>query len=149
MKRTATFFVVLVITLALPSDLALARQAKPKKPQSRAGKAMTTDNPQADAPFACSLTAMSAAERERYGKLSEKLHAAVKEIRELREGYAFRLAGERETIAMVAEWISLERLCCPFFTFQLEVASEGAPIWLRMTGREGVKEFMRSEFGIK
>jgi hypothetical protein len=50
---------------------------------------------------------------------------------------------------MAAEWISFERLCCPFFSFQLDIASEGAPIWLRMTGREGVKQFMQVEFDIK
>src|SRR5690242_2729433 len=42
-----------------------------------------------------------------------------------------------------------ERLRCPFFAFQLEVGSDHQPLWLRITGREGVKPFMQSEFGIK
>jgi hypothetical protein len=45
--------------------------------------------------------------------------------------------------------LALERLCCPFFAFQLEISKDGAPLWLRITGEEGVKEFMQLEFGIK
>ena len=149
MQRRVTLFVALVLTLALSSSLAAARQVKKKSPNSRAEQKMTTENAQADAPFACSLIALNAAERTRHRELSETLHRTVKEIRELPNGYAFKLPGERQTIAMVAEWISFERLCCPFFSFQLEIASEGTPIWLRMTGREGVKQFMQSEFDIK
>lgn len=81
--------------------------------------------------------------------MSNDLHNSVKEIRELPNGYEFRLSGERRSLEMLSEWVSLERLCCPFFTFQIEVAGDTQPIWLRMTGREGVKQFMQSEFGIK
>ena len=149
MRRKQMLFVILVITSALASGPAVAQQGK-KKPQSRAGKEMTANRVQeSEVPFACSLTALSASERQRHRELSEKLHASVKEVRELRDGYGFRLGGEREAIILAAEWISLERLCCPFFGFQLEVGSEATPTWLRITGREGVKEFMRVEFGIK
>ena len=104
---------------------------------------------QNEATFFCSLTALNAAEREHHKELGQKLRTGIKEIRELSDGYAFRLSGERQTIVMVAEWIALERLCCPFFAFQLEIGSDPNPIWLRITGREGVKQFMQSEFGIK
>jgi hypothetical protein len=43
------------------------------------------------------------------------------------------------------EFISLERLCCPFLGFALEVEPESGPVWLRLTGREGVKAFVREE----
>jgi len=50
-------------------------------------------------------------------------------------------------LTKAAEFISLERLCCPFLRFSLEVEPEGGPIWLRLTGREGVKAFIREEVG--
>ncbi len=61
------------------------------------------------------------------------------------DGYAFRLPGEHDLITKTAEFISLERLCCPFLRFALEVGAEGGDVWLRLTGREGVKEFIREE----
>jgi hypothetical protein len=33
-----------------------------------------------------------------------------------------------------------------FFTFTLDIAPNGAPFWLRFTGGEGVKEFLRINF---
>lgn len=46
-----------------------------------------------------------------------------------------------------AEFISLERLCCPFFGFALDVAPEGGALWLSLTGRDGVKPFIAAEIG--
>jgi len=99
--------------------------------------------------FMCSLTALTPDQRNHHRELSERLHKSVSEVRELADGYAFRLPGETANITLVAEWITLERLCCPFFAFQLEISKEGAPLWLRITGEAGVKEFMQLEFGIK
>jgi len=39
-----------------------------------------------------------------------------------------------------------ERRCCPFFDLSLRLDREGGPMWLELTGREGVKEFIKAEF---
>ena len=140
----------MILSAAALSGFAPALQKKTAKSQPQAEKKMPDEKQNEDEiPFACSLTALTAAERAHHSDLSKELHSAVKDVRELDNGYAFQLSGDAKTISMVAEWVSLERLCCPFFTFQLEVASESKPMWLRMTGRDGVKDFMRTEFGIK
>jgi hypothetical protein len=148
-----TLLAIFVLTFTLESSFAKGQRVTSVESQSTAGKKMTSEktpgNYDSELPFACSLTALTAAEREHHKELSKELHEAVKEIRELPNGYGFRLSGERRSLAMLSEWVSLERLCCPFFTFQIEAGSEAQPVWLRMTGREGVKEFMQSEFGIK
>ena len=150
MQKGITLLLTMILSVAGLTGFAPAGQKKTAKSQAQAEKKMSDEKQkEAEIPFACSLTALSAAERAHHSDLSKELHRAVKDIRELDNGYAFQFSGEAKTISMVAEWISLERLCCPFFTFQLEVASESKPMWLRMTGREGVKEFMRTEFGIK
>lgn len=154
MRKLITLLAILVLTLTLESSFARGQRVTRTDSQSSAGKKMPSEisqesNKDSEAPFACSLTALSAAEREHHKELSKVMHAAVKEIRELPNGYGFSFSGERRSIFFLSEWISLERLCCPFFSFQLEVRSEGQPIWLRITGRDGVKEFMQSEFGIK
>ena len=147
MRTRATLFMTCVFLFTLLSNLASGQQVESQSGGENKMTAGRTE--QIEAPFLCSLTALSATERERHKDLGRQLRTGVKEIRELPVGYAFRLPGERQSISVVAEWISLERLCCPFFTFQLEIGSDPNPIWLRITGREGVKQFMQSEFGIK
>jgi hypothetical protein len=99
--------------------------------------------------FACSLTALTAEQRKRHAELRKTLGESVKEVQELPDGYAFRLPDDAKTILSAAEFISYEKLCCPFFKFNLEIESDGKPVWLKLTGREGVKQFLKTEFGLK
>lgn len=94
--------------------------------------------------FACNMSALTESERALYAKLSQTLLAAVQEKRELRNGYAFRMPPA--TLVTAAQWVAFERKCCPFFTFEMELARNEAPLWLRITGSEGVKAFIRAEF---
>lgn len=102
---------------------------------------------QHESPLVCNLGAMNAEERMRYQAVSTQVQRSVQEIVELPNGYALRHTPEASTIALVAEFIALERLCCPFLDFALEVEREGGPVWLRLTGREGVQDFLRAELG--
>jgi hypothetical protein len=99
--------------------------------------------------FYCNLKALSPAERERLHQVTEKLKASRMETKELTDGYAFRLQSEQVSIGELAEYVSSERKCCPFFDFEIEVHRDGGPLWLRLRGKEGVKEFMRHEFEIR
>jgi hypothetical protein len=99
-------------------------------------------------PFACNRKAMNGEQRQRYNELTERLQIAKQEIRELADGFAFRLPVDTVAIRDAAEWITYERLCCPFFDFGIDVESNGEALWLRIAGREGVKPFIKSEFGI-
>ena len=95
--------------------------------------------------FACDLRALTSDERAQHAELGQQLLAAIQERRELPNGYAFRLAASEWLVA--ARWAALERKCCPFFAFELDSAPDGGPLWLRLTGRAGVKAFMREELG--
>jgi len=44
----------------------------------------------------------------------------------------------------IAKFIENERLCCPFFNFGLEVQPNSGPLWLRLTGNDGVKEMLQA-----
>jgi len=98
-------------------------------------------------PFACDMTAIEASERGRHIATTDALFSSAGEIRELPNGYAFRLPNESDVLLKAAEFIALERLCCPFFGFGLEVEPEGGALWLRLVGREGVKPFIQAEIG--
>ena len=99
-------------------------------------------------PFVCDLNAMSTEERARYRALAVRLGPAVLSFEELANGYAARFAPSTDAIALVAEFIALERLCCPFFELTLRAAADDGPLWLEITGAEGVKPFVRAELGI-
>ena len=96
--------------------------------------------------IACDFTAMSDAQRARYGEIRREMEAALEELRDLPDGYALRFPAGSSLIALLAEFITLERLCCPFLTFSLVVEADGGPAWLRLTGDEGVKAFLQTEF---
>jgi len=98
------------------------------------------------APIVCTPGAMDAEQRERYRSLREKLYEHVQEVRELPQGYAFGYPYEPSVVVMAAEFMTLERLCCPFLSFALELEAGSGVFWLCLTGREGVKAFLRSEF---
>lgn len=107
---------------------------------------MTNNTPALkESPLACDMSAIEPDRREQHIATGREVLRAVTEILELPDGYAFRLSGERETLVKTVEFISLERLCCPFLGFVIEVEPEGGPVWLRLTGREGVKAFIREE----
>jgi hypothetical protein len=101
-----------------------------------------------ESPFICDLMAMDTEQRERHRVVAQHIHGAIQEVRELSDGYAFRFPVEPSIVFMAAEFITLERLCCPFLTLALEVEREHGPLWLKLTGREGVKPFLRAELGL-
>src|SRR5437762_7047257 len=72
--------------------------------------------------IACDLKAIAAAERPRYVDLMKRLRAAVRARTELTDGYNYKLDGSAIKLKEVAEWIAMERLCCPFLDFQLGVS---------------------------
>jgi hypothetical protein len=93
------------------------------------------------------MTAIPADQRSGHTATINKLFRAVEGIDELSNGYRFRLANDPEALSTAAQFIALERLCCPFFGFYLEIESEGGVVWLSLTGREGVKPFIMAEIG--
>ncbi len=42
----------------------------------------------------------------------------------------------------IARFVENERLCCPFFNFDLEVEAHGGPLWLRLTGEGDIKALL-------
>jgi len=68
--------------------------------------------------------------------------------RELPDGYERELPADNRTYQLLTEWAFQERLCCPFLDIGLRFDREGGPLWLRLTGRPGTKEFIKEEFKV-
>ncbi len=98
--------------------------------------------------FACNLAAIEPARREGHQENASHLFGAVKATRERPDGYAFEFEPDTETLLRATRFIDLERLCCPFFGFALEVAPGATSFWLSLTGPEGIKPFIEAELGL-
>ena len=97
-------------------------------------------------PFACDRLALTPAERKRhFDELGPMLLTLRKAVREMPDGYEFEFPFDAKTFALLAEWSSQERLCCPFFDISLRLEREGGPLWLRLSGRQGTKDFIRAD----
>ena len=99
-------------------------------------------------PFACVMTNLKPEQRARTFELLDRLKAEKQEVAEIQNGFMFRYVTESGMLRDIAEFITYERLCCPFFDFELRVEREGGDTWLTLSGREGVKAFIREEFDL-
>ncbi len=98
-----------------------------------------------ESPLACDLTAIPSTERESHILTAKELLQAATHVRETSDGYALQLPNDSNTLLSAAKYIDHERECCPFFGFAIELEPERGALWLKLTGRDGVKEFLREE----
>lgn len=99
-------------------------------------------------PLVCDMSALDAAERDEHARLAGQLRGAVAGVNELPDGYAFVLPHAPGALRAAAAFVALERRCCPFLTFTLEVPT-GLPTFVLATTGEGeIKPFLREEFGL-
>jgi hypothetical protein len=108
--------------------------------------AMTAAISTTDSPFACNLKALSTTERAEHRDVTARVLKAVQDTRELPNGYVFTVDNTHVTAKDLATFVEFERRCCPFFDFQLAWNRENGPVTLQLTGRDGVKTFIRAEF---
>jgi hypothetical protein len=99
-------------------------------------------------PLACNALALSPEVRKRhFEEVGPALLKLKKSTRELSDGYEFEFPTDRATYQLLTEWVIEERLCCPFLDINLHFNREDGPLWLRLTGRPGTKEFIKEDFG--
>jgi hypothetical protein len=98
--------------------------------------------------FFCNIKALASAERAHHKQLTEKLISSPTEIVETDKGYEFKFSPSVVSIAELADWAAAESKCCPFFDFHIDLEREGTLVCLRLTGDQGVKHFIQSEFQV-
>jgi hypothetical protein len=134
---------MMLTSLMLFAFLATAVLGTPEaaRAQGNLPSAKTTKSP-----FACNRLALSPEQRKRhFDELSPKLLSLKKSVRELPNGYEFEFPADPKTVQLVAEWAVGERACCPFFDIDMRLEREGGSLWLGVTGREGVKQFIQAD----
>ena len=98
--------------------------------------------------FYCNIKALNPTERAHHKQLTEKLIASRNDIVETQKGYEFQFAPANLTLAELADWVVAEGKCCPFFDFHIDLERAGSLLCLRLTGEDGIKPLIRSEFQV-
>jgi hypothetical protein len=98
--------------------------------------------------FYCNIKALNPAERAEHKQLTDKLIAARKEIVETEKGYEFQFDPSTVSLGELARWVAAEGKCCPFFDFHIDLERAGSLLCLRLTGEDGIKPFIRTEFQV-
>ncbi len=108
----------------------------------------TTDlfdpTPTEDTAIACDLSVLEnpARHKEQFERLFEKRE----EVRKVEGGLAVRFPGGTRFAEQALQFVSRERKCCPFLTFQIAIAPKGRGVWLYMGGDEEVEDYITSAF---
>lgn len=76
----------------------------------------------------------------------KRLRRPRRDRTEIPNGLSFQLDSNIVTLPEAAEWISMERECCPFLTLQLPASGSEADWGLTLTGPDGVKPLLDIEF---
>jgi hypothetical protein len=95
----------------------------------------------------CDTTAIPADARPRYRELCRRLRSSILSRRELEDGYRLQLAHDSFPLVEAAQWIAMERLCCPFLKFRLEVDGNSQQWRLSVRGPAGSKPILAAAFG--
>ena len=98
-----------------------------------------------DAPFACDLSRLSAGQRAREKVLLEEFKILCERHEETELGFRFFVNADPEVLSAMGEFLALERLCCPFLEFHLEVSADSLAA-LHIFGRPGAKAVIAAEF---
>ena len=96
-----------------------------------------------DTPIACDLTVFSISERMEHLALAKSLLQQVNEVVEHNDGFTFVFEKSPHLELQVVNWVSKEKRCCPFFSFELSSTNTPPLLNLKISGPDGAKEILR------
>jgi hypothetical protein len=134
-------FLIVVIALVVMGAYTLSLQGVAAQAQANPSSIKKSESP-----FFCNRTALTAEQRQHQQELGKTLRSALLGVQELADGYEFEFVPGHANYQALAEFTPLEHACCPFFDVSIRLEREGGKLWWRLTGREGVKPFIRAEF---
>ena len=100
-----------------------------------------------ESPFLCDMTVFDTSVGHRNIETTKKVFQTVNEVKELSNGFVFLFSGDPDIFSDIMEFVNKERLCCPFMGFNINIDPGQGNIWLKIYGREGIKECIKEEAG--
>lgn len=98
-------------------------------------------------PLACVPGAIPAEDRSaHFARLRRLFDKEAEERIDVADGYAWRFPAQ--ALDEVTAFVSLERKCCPFLRFRIEIQPGDGPVWLTLDGPAGTQGFLEAELGV-
>lgn len=95
--------------------------------------------------IACCKLTFSEVEKNHYKQLRDKIFNNLVRTEELADGYSFVFSGSaRALLHDLADWIPLEKKCCPFLQFSVLI-NQDEYVRLQLTGPSDIKNFLLNE----
>ena len=91
----------------------------------------------------CQISALNSVQQAKHQALTKQILSTKHVVKEIPAGYEIDFPYNTSLFLEISEWISLEHLCCPFFTFNLQVGK--GKLQLSITGNDLVKQFLREQ----
>jgi arsenate reductase len=124
-------------------DLLTELATEPAETSEESDELNTTIETEVAAPrFVRNLAAFDTEQKLHYTFLVDHLRRAMQAREDLPDGYAYILLADTSTCVQAMEFVTMERHCCPFLSFRLEIPSEDGPLTLSLIGPEGAKELL-------
>jgi len=75
--------------------------------------------------------------------LAKSLLQQVSEVVEHNDGFTFVFEKSPHLEMQVVNWVSKEKRCCPFFSFEVSSTKTPSRLKLKISGPDGAKEILR------
>jgi hypothetical protein len=141
-EKPVRIFLIVAFTVTILGGYAFSHIVS--ELQAAAQQSSASNKP--ETPFFCDRTALTPEQRKRQQELGKALRSSVLGIQELPDGFEFEFPYDQSNYQALTEFTPLERACCPFFDISIRLEREGGKLWWRLTGRDGVKQFIHAEF---
>ena len=73
----------------------------------------------------------------------------IKSVQEVEDGYLLSFGREPHVLPQLAQLMQVERVTNPFIRMSLTMESKDGPVKLELSGPEGTKDFLFTDFGLK
>ena len=115
----------------------------PAKDKSSPSQGYIMIEPNEEQDLACQINTLNFVQQAKHQALIKQILSTKHEVKEIPAGYEINFPYNTSLFLEISEWISLEHLCCPFFTFNLQV--EEGQLQLSITGNDHVRRLLRDE----
>jgi hypothetical protein len=136
-------FLIVAIAVTILAGYAFSQIVSERQAAAQRSNSATIKG---ETPFYCDRTALTPEQRKRQQELGKILKSSVLGIQELPDGFEFEFPSDPSNYQALTQFTPLERACCPFFDISIRLEREGGKLWWRLTGRDGVKQFIHAEF---
>jgi hypothetical protein len=96
-----------------------------------------------DKAIVCDLTVFSHSERTEHIAIAKSLFQQARQVIEHKDGFTFVFEQSPVLKMQIANWVSKEKRCCPFFSFDLSRAKTPPSLRLHIIGPDRAKELLR------